>query len=115
MWLCRSSALLLVIAIGGWMFLGGSAKPAVIETPPTVAPLAEQVIPPADDVTLDPGTVPVENAFIEGQSGTTQPEDSAKAVVAATPEKKKTPIGEPAKPKPEAPKKVTVDDLINDN
>lgn len=108
-------ALLLVIAIGGWVFLGQSAKPAQVSAQPVVPQVAEQAQQPTEQVPTEAVASPVDNAFIETQAETVQPENATKAVVTAPQEKKKLSAAEPKKPKAEVPKKVTVDDLINDN
>lgn len=109
------AAVLVVIAIGAWMLLSGTAEPAktVTETP-----AATQTAPtdPAVKSGFQASDVPAD------QPASTQPDPAAltpisqepttvKAVTAATPKPKKA-----APDKTPAPKKaVTVDDLINDN
>lgn len=104
-------ALLIVVAIVGWMIFRQSASPVQVAVPQ----VAEQTPPPTEQVPVETSVPPVENTFIETPVESVEPENTAKAAVATTPEKKKAPTAEPAKAKPETPKKVTVDDLINDN
>ena len=111
---------LVLAAIGGWMFLGsGSApqqtapQPVATTTAPTApAPEAEQ---PAQ--TEQQPSAPAQAAVAEEQPVDSQPaaEEPAQARTAAKPTSAKAakPTAEPAKTP--AKKKVTVDDLINDN
>ena len=100
-------ALLVVIAIGGWFLMSGSSETVKPEAVPTVqvtqpAPVAETQ--PADTVTgsqSDTDSIATETPL---EQAATAPK------TAATPKPKK----ETAKVSPDK-KKVTVDDLINDN
>lgn len=120
-------AVVLLLVVGGWIFLGGSAQPQQAEQPTQTQAEAPQQIQQQSEV---PAAVPVaepspaqpESSFAADsntqtptQVAATETETSARSAVktAATPAKPKAGT-EPAKTP--APKKaVTVDDLISDN
>ncbi|HLA95173.1 MAG TPA: protein kinase [Pyrinomonadaceae bacterium] len=119
-----AAAVLLILAIGGWMFLGSSPSEPQIPVPTT----ASQQPPATEPETSLPAASEepaVQNAFVPDSNSNTQVENTTAAVpepttatdkpaVKATPAKTPKPAADPAKTP--APKKaVTVDDLINDN
>lgn len=120
-------AVVLLLVVGGWIFLGGSGQPQQAEQPTQTQAEAPQQTQqqsevPAELPVADPSPAQPEssvaadsNTQTPTQVAATEPDTSAKAAVktAATPAKPKAGT-EPAKTP--APKKaVTVDDLISDN
>lgn len=111
--LAGAVAFLLIVIVGVVYFVTQSGS----------APPVQSAVPQPDSQTQETQTDPVdpqqplvpENAFLESNTDVPATDTAAKAAVTPTPEKKKTPIPEPTKAKPEPAKKVTVDDLINDN
>lgn len=108
-----AAAFLLIVIVGAVYFVtqSGSAPPVQSAVPQTDSQPQEISVDPVDP---QQPLVP-ENAFLESNTNVTPTETPARAAVTPTPEKKRTPIPEPTKAKPEPAKKVTVDDLINDN
>jgi hypothetical protein len=114
-------AVLLIVAIGGWMFLGGSSAPVPQETAP--APVQNVVAPPTSETQQAPAATtetpdaaaPSPQSTDEQAPETQSEEPAASAKPAAKPAQKPAkPAADPAKT-PAAKKPVTVDDLINDN
>ncbi len=108
-----AAALLLIVVIGAIYFVTqlGSAPPVQSAVPQTESQPQEISVDPVDP---QQPLVP-ENAFLESNTNVTAAETPVRTAATPTPEKKKTPLPEPTKAKPEPAKKVTVDDLINDN
>ncbi|HYJ90069.1 MAG TPA: protein kinase [Pyrinomonadaceae bacterium] len=109
-----AGALIVVLAIVGWMFMGGSStSPQAVQTKPEQAQPAPQEQAPVAAYT-DPNASTATQTQPETSSSlnqTTPPESQAPN--STTPSKQKKPTPTPGKA-PEK-KKVTVDDLINDN
>jgi serine/threonine protein kinase len=104
-----AGALVVVVAILGWLFIGGSSQPEPAKTP--VAVQQQTTVQPEQ---APPTAVEQNSAAVTEQApqiNETVTVDSHQDTKSATKEKKPTPT--PAKA-PEK-KKVTVDDLINDN
>lgn len=108
------AAVVIVAVIGGWMFLGSSSTTSQPEQISVTSPPVEQPVEPQEQNAAVPENSP-ESAFTRSDNDASVNETAAKAAPTQTPEKKKTPTPEPTKAKAETPKKVTVDDLINDN
>jgi hypothetical protein len=115
--------LILLVAVGGWMFMssGGSApEPTAVAPPP--APVEQPILEPEQNALTDPSGLAVSNttdansAVIDPAAANTDPrsafndEQERRARQAKLDAAKKA-TATPAK----TPKKVTVDDLINDN
>ncbi|QYO65653.1 serine/threonine protein kinase [Leptolyngbya sp. 7M] len=110
------AAVIIIAVVGGWMFLGSNSTTAQPEQISVTAP-PQQPAQTQDQQDLNggvPETAP-ESAFTQSEKENSVNETAAKAAPTQTPEKKKTPTPEPTKAKAVTPKKVTVDDLINDN
>ncbi len=111
--------LALVVAVaGGWFFLlRGPSAPAAAEAPAAVSqPVAAPSVEQAE--TSQPEPQPELNAAVpEASQPAENPAPAQTAAAEPAPAKPavKKPVAEPAKPKPAPAKKVTVDDLINDN
>jgi serine/threonine protein kinase len=102
-------ALVALVALLGWLFMGGSSQPEPAKAPAaTEHPAVTQEQPPAVTAEQNPAAAPEQEPQINETVTVDSHMDSKPA---ATKEKKPTPT--PAKA-PEK-KKVTVDDLINDN
>jgi serine/threonine protein kinase len=111
---------LVLAAVGGWMFLGSGSSPAPQQTAPqsaatTTAPAAPA---PATEQPAEqqPASPAQQAAVTEEQPSESQPSaepSQARTSAKPTPAKAAKTAAEPAKT-PEK-KKVTVDDLINDN
>lgn len=115
--IAAAAAVLMLVAIGGWMFLGSSfsdSKTIQPQTSPTqniVAPVEtapQTVVPP---VTTQETVVP---ATQENQIDTPVQTEAVTKPAVKTPAKATKPVADPAKT-PVPKKSVTVDDLINDN
>jgi serine/threonine protein kinase len=112
--------LALVVAVAGiWFFLlRGPATPVAVQTPPVVtqpvaAPSVEQVETSLPEAQTDlNAAVPVGD---ESATESPAPVQAASTGPATVKPAVKKPTTETAKPKPAPAKKVTVDDLINDN
>lgn len=111
---------LVIAAVGGWFFLGSntvkepaaSNQPASASTAPAVPPAATEQSPAAEPSQSVQSTVAPEENALEVQPASEGPDQSRPAAKPTTAKATK-PAAEPAKT-PEK-KKVTVDDLINDN
>jgi serine/threonine-protein kinase len=100
--------LVVVLAIAGWFALSGSSEPPKPESVPTV-----QVEQPAP-VETAPAADTIVSSQSETNSATSESAVDPTAVAAKTAPTPKTKKPEAAKPQADK-KKVTVDDLINDN
>lgn len=98
--------LVVVLAIGGWFMMSGSSEPPKTEAVPVV-----QVAQPTPEETNAVADTIVSSQSETNSATTETPVDSAATKNAAAPKPKKV---ETAKPQADK-KKVTVDDLINDN
>ena len=120
--MAAAGALLLLVAVGAWMFMS-SSSPATPQTTAVPPPVEQPVVGPqqTDLQTLatgnvdDPANAPVTITADSGDSNTDQrsafAEEQDRKVRQARLDAAKKPVATPSK----TPKKVTVDDLINDN
>ena len=103
-----AGALVLVVAVIGWLFMGGSSTPpAQSQKAPVVEQPAQTEQIPASSFSDQPSAQTTEQAPQISETVTVDGHLDSKS---AAKEKKPTPT-----PKPADKKKVTVDDLINDN
>lgn len=105
-----AAAVLLLVVIGGWMMLGSSEQPTATQ------PAASQPAAPAHEQPAQTETSPAQAATADPAAE--QPAaaaDPAQTRTAAKPTPAKTPKPNAEAAKTPEKKKVTVDDLINDN
>jgi serine/threonine protein kinase len=111
----------LIIAVGVWMFAGGSAKPAASPAATVQAPIEQSVTNDSlQNSVTNPEPTQSETLSVDSQSPATTEQPNAQAAADA---KKREQLAKEklkqqqaqAKPTPEKKKSVTVDDLINDN
>lgn len=110
---------LIVLAVGIWVISsmgGGSAKPqpapvtATVGAETTTQPVAESQAAPAEQPTVQQETSPAESEKAAVETRDAKPRPQIAEAKPAKPEKKPAAAATPAKAK-----KVSVDDLINDN
>jgi len=104
-----AGALILVVAILGWMFMGGSSKPAepaYVRPVETQQPAQQEPAPAAAYTDQGAANTATDQAPVITESVTVEAKPESKQA------KDKKPAPTPAKSEK---KKVTVDDLINDN
>jgi serine/threonine protein kinase len=124
--IAAAAAIILVVAVGAWMFLsGGSTPEPTAAVPQELSPTVDQpVIDPQQPT--DPSVIATGDISNSGDSSVTLPSDSGstttdqRSAFAQEQERKarqaKLDAAKKAAPAPaKTPKKVTVDDLINDN
>ena len=104
--------LVIVVAVAGWFALSGSSEP------PKPQPVVQQPVQESEPVqSVESSTAPTNDASAStpSESETAPPADSSESSTQAAP--KAAPTAKPKKPEKSATekKKVTVDDLINDN
>lgn len=118
-----AAAALLVLVLGAWLFFGSSSRPESPAETKSAPPAAESVEP---SQSTQPSQLAPQSAFNPGDqeqadvstgqsADTRRPEPESRAVVKPTPAPAKSAKPTPDAAKPEQKKKVTVDDLINDN
>src|SRR5262249_42532197 len=108
-----AGALVVVLAVVGWMFMGGSQKPEAGQVP-SFEQVQQQAQPNQEQAPVSAYTQPGSAAPSTDQAPTVNESVTVEAGPnAATPGKPKKPTPTPSK-SPDK-KKVTVDDLINDN
>jgi serine/threonine protein kinase len=110
----------LVIAVGVWMFAGGSSKPSASPAATVQAPIEQTVTSePVQNSVTSPEPTQAETLSVDSQSpATTEPNAQAAADAKKREQLAKEKLKQQqaqAKPTPEKKKSVTVDDLINDN
>jgi serine/threonine protein kinase len=111
-----AAALIVVVAIVGWVFIGGSSTPqqAVESKPQQIQSAPPQEQAPVSTFSEPSASNTAQTPQTESTSNVTDPPvTGAPAANSAAQTKQKKPTATPAKT-PEK-KKVTVDDLINDN
>ena len=112
-----AGALIVVVAILGWVFIGGSSAPqqAVETKPQQVQPAPAQEQAPVSTYDSQNAANTAQSTQADNPSSVNQPPvgENPAANTAAASKQQKKPTATPAKT-PEK-KKVTVDDLINDN
>lgn len=112
-----AAAALLVIVIGAWMFLGSSQQKETSQQPAQPKTAAESVEPaqPAQQNAFLPENQSQPDASTDTATDIRKAENESRAVAKPTPATAKPTKPTPEAQKPEQKKKVTVDDLINDN
>lgn len=118
-----AAAALLVLVLGAWMFLGSSSRPENAAETKSVPPTAESVEPSQPSQSSQTAQPSAFNPSDQGQADastvsspeTRRSEIDSRAAAKPTPAPAKSAKPTPDAAKPEQKKKVTVDDLINDN
>jgi serine/threonine protein kinase len=118
-----AAAALLVLVLGAWMFLGSSSRPENPAETKSVPPTAESVEPSQPSQSSQTAPPSAFNPSDQGQADastvsspeTRRSEIDSRAAAKPTPAPAKSAKPTPDAAKPEQKKKVTVDDLINDN